>query len=246
MGGGPADAAIGLVGGEEVDGQVPTAVALERGTAAAVLAADPDVVVAVGEPALVDLVRAGIAERSVSVLPVGAGGGVRSVPSGGLTDALDGLTRGWNTVERPVLAVEVGDSRVEALFDLMLTTEEPARISEYTVRSDGERVGRFRADAVVVTTPAGSTGYARAAEGSVLAPGTDVVGVVPVAPFVTDTDRWVLPDGSVSLTVERDETPVELLADGRSVGGVEAGHPLRVGRAGSVTVAVVGTSRPFW
>jgi NAD+ kinase len=128
----------------------------------------------------------------------------------------------------------------------MLSTDEPARISEYTVRCGAETVATFRADAVLVTTPAGSTGYARAAKGSLLAPGTGVVGVVPIAPFVTDTDQWVLPDDAVSLVVERDETPVELLVDGRSVGLVDPRQPVKVEQTASLTVAVVEESRGFF
>ena len=50
--------------------------------------------------------------------------------------------------------------------------------------------------------------------------------VVPVAPFATDADRLVLPLDGVALGVERDETPVELLADGRTERDVEIGDPV--------------------
>lgn len=214
------------------------------GSAAEVLAADPSLVVAAGEDALVDLVRADI---SVPVLPVDAGASVRSVPESDADTAVERfLTGSWTGDELPLLSVTLPTDRVEAMFDLTLSTDEPARISEYTVLSGTERVATFRADAVVVTTAAGSTGYARAARGPVLAPGTGVIGVVPIAPFVTDTDHWVLDDDAVSLVVERDETPVELLVDGRSTGIVPTNEPIEIAQERSLTVAVVEESQSFF
>ncbi|ELZ23905.1 sugar kinase [Haloterrigena salina JCM 13891] len=110
--------------------------------------------------------------------------------------------------------------RDRALFDVTLVTDEPARISEYGVASRGDSVARFRADGVVVATAAGSDGYAGAVDAPSLSTAVDAVAVAPVAPFVTDTRRWVLPDDRLELTVERDEGPIALVADGRRVTSV--------------------------
>lgn len=213
----------------------------ESGTASAVLDRDPAAVVAAGEAALVDLVRAGV---DVPVLPVDAGRGVRSVPRGEVTPAVASLVAGdASVVTYPVHAVDGG---VAVLFDLLLVTEGPARISEYVVRVDGDTVGRFRADGVVLATPAGSVDYARAAGGPVVAPGTGVGAVVPVAPFATDQDDWVLPLDAVELSVARDDAPVRLVADGREERRVAAGRTLALDRSGTLRVAVVPASTGFF
>jgi NAD+ kinase len=80
----------------------------------------------------------------------------------------------------------------------------------------------------------------------VLAPETGVVSVIPVAPFATKVDSWVVNNSAVSLRVERDETPVELLADGRSSGVVGRGEKLRIQQDESITLAIVEESRSFW
>jgi NAD+ kinase len=77
------------------------------------------------------------------------------------------------------------------------------------------QIARFRADGVVASTPAGSHGYNRRAGGPVVASGTGIASVVPIAPFSTSAGHWMLPIEAVELAVERDETPVELLVDGR-------------------------------
>ncbi len=213
---------------------------------AALAAGEPavDSVVAVGEAALLDLVDAG---STAPVLPVEAGRGVRSLPRESIAAGVADLVAGrWERVDHPILVADHAGGAARALFDLMLVTDEPARISEYAVASGDTHVSTFRADAVVVASPAGSTGYARDAGGAVVAPGTGVGAVVPVAPFATSTDDWVLPIEGLELTVEREETPVVLLADDREVGEIPAHDPVTVGTDGTVSLAAVDASRPFY
>ncbi|WP_227355024.1 ATP-NAD kinase [Haladaptatus salinisoli] len=210
----------------------------------AVLDANPSVVVAPGEAAVTGLVRAGV---SVPILPVGAGPGLESVPESDVELGIeDLLAEEWTTRNRPLLSASVGGNRVaDALFDATLVTSEPARISEYSVRADGEFVDQFRADATVVATPAGSRGYARNAGGPVVQLGTEVVSVVPVAPFAIHVDDWVLRD-PVTLAVERDEDAVVLLADDREVCPVEPHEPVEMAFDGTVELASVDASRSFF
>jgi len=196
--------------------------AVERETA--------DVVVAVGEDALLDVALdgAGRVDSRPRILPVGVGDGYFGARKRQAAAAVRELVSGerW-TVEHPVVSVAVGDENVgEAFLDASLVTSEPARISEYAVAHEGDRVASFRADAAVVATPAGSTGYTRAAGGPVVTPGTGLV-VVPVAPFTTRTDSWVLPDG-LTVTVEREEEAVELVLDADPWGAVPARTPITV------------------
>jgi NAD+ kinase len=203
-----------------------------------------DFAVADGEAAVVDLLRA---EVGVPVLPVAAGRGVRSVPATDAPSALERVLDGeYRTERHPVVSAQRAFNGVHALFDVTLVAAEPARISEFSVRCAGESVARFRADGVVASTPAGSVGYNSAAGGPVVATGTDVVSVVPLAPFATDADQWVLPLDEVTLSVERDETPVELLADGRTERTVAAGEPVTLSTSERFETVVVPESEQFF
>ncbi|WP_348612358.1 ATP-NAD kinase [Halobaculum rarum] len=181
--------------------------------------ADPDAVVTLGERALVETV---LGDPSAPVLPVNAGDGRHAVRRVDAEAALAALAGGHGRTEsRATLSVAVdGDRRARAALDATLMTVEPARISEYTVSEsdDDEPIARVRSDGVVVATPAGSSGYARAAGGSVLAPGTGL-SVVPVSPFATTADTWVLADEAV-VRVERDDCDVQLIVDGETAGVV--------------------------
>ena len=203
-------------------------------------AASAAIVVAAGEGALVDVARRGV---DAPALPVDAGAGTRSVPAEAVTAAVEGALVGDCRTE-PVSLVRAGGEGV-ALFDVALLAAEPARISEFSIRYRGDRLTRFRADGVVASTPSGSVGYNRAADGPLVAPGTGVVAVVPIAPFRTDDARWVLPPEEVTLAVERDETPIEVLLDGRLERTASTADPISLEPAEGIEVLLVPESRSF-
>lgn len=235
---------IGVVDPEALLGRSVAAldgVAVEERAADAV-AADPATAVAVGEAALIDLVRADV---DVPILPIDAGDGVGSVPLADGADAVERtLTGEYETRRRPVLGVALDGERAgRAVFDAMLVREEPARVSEYGVAAP-DPIERFRADGVVVATPAGSHGYARAAGGPVVIPDGDAVAVVPVGAFAIRIDHWVVDAGTpVTLTVERDEGDVGLLLDGRDVGRVPPGVPVEVRIDGAFETVALADER---
>ncbi|MCL9814919.1 hypothetical protein [Natranaeroarchaeum aerophilus] len=215
------------------------------GAVTELLEADPDGIVAQGNCTVLDLGRTG---TTVPILPIDAGPGVRSVPADSLESAISELVSGeFNTVEQCRYTVTVGGTDAGiAVSDAMLVTEEPARISEYSIHTKSNRVTQFRADGVVVATPTGSHGYAAAARGPMLAPGTGVVAV-PIAQFATDRDSWVLGTGEpVTLRVERDDGPVELLVDDRRYGHVAPGVDVTLTPGVPLQLAVVTESEPYW
>lgn len=186
-----------------------------------------DVLLAVGEPAVLSLATD---PAPCPVLPVVPGGELHAVARSSLPAALESLADGeFRPVTHPILGLSIDGTEVaRAVTDAMLLTSEPARISEYAVRTPDERVDRFRSDAVVVATPLGSSGYAATAGGATVAADAGL-SVVPVSPFSTRARTWVL-QPPLTLTVERDEDAVTLLADDREVRGVAPDEPVRLAR----------------
>ncbi|VTT87538.1 NAD kinase [Halorubrum sp. DM2] len=228
------------------DGE-PAAAMRSAATATGARLVDPaesDAIVAVGDAALWDAARAVASAdaRSVPILPVGDGR--YAVDADLAVDRLDAVVAGlggseasldgFACVAHPVLAVDgAGDGRRHfAAANVAFVTATPARISEYEIAFlDGESVS-VRADGAVVATPLGSDGYAAAAGGPVVSPGGGLA-VVPVAPFTTRPDTWVVTDG-VRVTVEREEEPVALVVDGTRRGTVEPHRTVRVETATTV------------
>ena len=207
----------------------------------AVLRANPSVLVAAGHASLTALVPAAV---DVPVLPVGQVSGIESVARERVPDALEAVVGGAvDCHRRPVLGVSLesdGDVvRDRALFDVTLVTDEPARISEYSVYSRGHPVATFRADGVVAATPAGSHGYASTVDAPQLSPAIDAIAVAPIGPFVTQTRQWVLPDDDLVCTVERNENDVRLVVDDRSVGMVSMDARVTVSVTDTLSTLVV-------
>lgn len=228
---------VGVVGDRSLSTAVEDAGAsVTVGSVADVLATDPDWVAAVGDAALSALIGEA---PSVPLLAVDVEPGVPGVTRQEAPDAIAAILDGEVTetpLERFTANAE-GECLGTFLRDVMLITGEPARISEYGVLSGDRRVARFRADGVVVATPAGSPGYLRSAGGPIVEPGTGTLAVVPVAPFETVSEHWILDDAGVSLAVHRDE-PVVLVTDGTEQGRVTKDAPVELDPAGELQLYV--------
>lgn len=194
---------------------------------------NPDAVLACGESALRDVALDG---SDAPVLPVSREERHYAVARRDVAAAVRALVAGHaRTVDHPVMSLSVGDEDAgRALFDVTLVTSQTAKISEYGVGAPDGRIDEFRADGVVVASPVGSAGYARAANGSLLLPGTGLA-VVPISPFTTQTDTWVVPE-EVTLSVERDEGRVSLLADRDERAHVRPDEPVSVTTDESVSL----------
>jgi len=230
------DSAVGVVGDPAVADRLR-----EAGSSVVAGAVDSvpatERVVAVGQSA----VRAvAAADADPLILPVAAGRGLRSVARDAVPAAVAGLDAA--RVERhPVFEVDAGDVAT-AVFDVTAVTTEAAHISEYAVGTTTDRLGQFRADGVTLATPAGSPGYARRIGGPVLAPAAAMGVVVPIAPFQTNPDHWVVSLDGLSVSVERDEATVALYADGDEVATVACGGAVSLRRVGTLRVAVLTES----
>lgn len=117
--------------------------------------------------------------------------------------------------ERAMLCVQVGQQRSLALNDVVVARGAQLRAITIDLAVHDRDVTRFTADAVVVATATGSTAYALAAGGPVLAPDLANVVVVPVAGHLSALRSLVLPEtAELALTVVRSQ-PAIVSADGQ-------------------------------
>jgi NAD+ kinase len=186
---------------------------------------EPEAIVAVGHDAVES---AALADAETPLLVVDADDDCYGTTRERLDVAAAALADGrYRRVSHSVLGVDVAGERVgRAVFDATLMTSEPARISEYALSVDGERLFDVRADGVVVSTPLGSAGYGRAAGGPIVAPGGGLA-VAPVAPFSTRASPWVVP-GPLALHIQRDEGDVSLFVDAEERHHVRPDDPVEI------------------
>ncbi|MBR2465803.1 MAG: NAD(+)/NADH kinase [Clostridia bacterium] len=138
-------------------------------------------------------------------------------------DVLDRLLDGdYKIVEKLLLSAELrSDDRVLrcehlAVNDVVISHDDYFGIADFTLENDlGDRV-KYRADSVIISTPAGSTAYSLSAGGPIVAHNVNSMLVTPVCPH-SFFNRSIIFDASESLTVRNIcEQNLKISVDGRS------------------------------
>ena len=131
------------------------------------------------------------------------------------------LDGGVRTEERMMLQASVIEDTEEeprlslhALNDVVVGRSTIARLLNVDASIDGVRLPTNRADAVIVATATGSTGYAMSAGGPILFPEARVMVVKPVASHTGLRDALVVPPDSLIELRVRDGQHTMLSADG--------------------------------
>jgi NAD+ kinase len=110
-----------------------------------------------------------------------------------------------------------------AINDVAIHRKVGERVADIAYELEGEEVGRVRCDGLVVSTPAGSTGYNLANGGPVMAWGVAGFVVSFIAPHsLTARALVVAPDDRLTIH-NRSQEPLDVAVDGRPCGEIPAG-----------------------
>jgi NAD+ kinase len=165
-----------------------------------------------------------LGDRNVPILPVnlGALGFLTSVTLNELYPLLELVLAGKHRIsERMMLEAEVVRggktiSRHQALNDAVVTKSDLARIIDLDVFVDGDLVGRFRADGLIVATPTGSTAYSLSAGGPIIYPVHQAFVITPICPHMLTNRPLVLSDSAqVEIQFVSGDEPCRLTVDGQ-------------------------------
>ena len=190
-------------------------------------------------------VRAG-----VPIIPVGMGtlSFLAELAPTEVTDRLAPYLGGdfWRD-ERAMLAVEVEGKRALALNDVVVARGAALRAVSVDLAVQGHHVTRFTADGLVVATATGSTAYALAAGGPVVAPELRNLVIGPIARHLSSLGSLVHPDtAEIRLTVVRIQ-PAVVSADGQVDFDLTVNQSIKVRLAEERTVfARRGDPRDFY
>ncbi len=83
-----------------------------------------------------------------------------------------------------------------ALNDITLDRGSSHRLINSTLYSNGNRVARYTADGLIVSTPTGSTAYSLSAGGPIVMPDLNAIVVTPISPHTLTLRPIVMPDNS--------------------------------------------------
>ncbi|MGA2509725.1 MAG: NAD(+)/NADH kinase [Candidatus Acidiferrales bacterium] len=154
-----------------------------------------------GDGTLLSAARA-LGSHKVPILAVNLGGlgFLTSVTLEEMYPLLEQVVAGKHqTSERMMLEAEIirgGKSfeRQSALNDAVANKAALARMLDFDVHVNGNHVGRYRADGLIVATPTGSTAYSLAAGGPIVDPELDAFVITPICPHMLTNRPIVIPD----------------------------------------------------
>jgi NAD+ kinase len=149
----------------------------------------------------------------------GAIGFLATIEPWELEDGLRHALRGeFDVMELPgLLAATSGGDRV-AINDVSFHRRQEGRVAELAYSVAGEQLGEVRCDGLVVSTPAGSTGYNLANGGPVLAWGVEGFVVSFIAPHtLTARALVVAPGDTLEVTNRSRSEEVDVSTDARVI-----------------------------
>ena len=172
------------------------------------------------------------AHPQVPVFAVNFGevGFLATVDPDGLTEAFERAFAGdYETLALPTISVGRPDGSWTGINDISVHRKAGLRVAELAYALAGEEVGRVRCDGLVVSTPAGSTGYNLANGGPVMAWGVEGFVVSFIAPHsLTARALVVAPGDELTIHNASREEPVEVHVDGRPATEIAAGEDIAV------------------
>lgn len=190
------------------------------------------VIVLGGDGTLLSVARpAAHAEVPVFGVNYGGMGFLTATPRDELYTALENVLQGRYAITRRMMlrarvdraegeddagGPDDGNDVRDVLNDAVVNKTSLARIVELETMVDEERVSRFRADGLILSTPTGSTAYSLAAGGPIVLPEVDAILLTPICPHTLTNRPLVLPGSArVSVRVHSSDQDVLLTLDGQ-------------------------------
>jgi NAD+ kinase len=128
-------------------------------------------------------------------------------------------------------AKDMEKNPLQALNDVVVGRSAISRLVHLEVRIDGSLLTTYRADAVIVATATGSTGYSISAGGPILHPQSRDILLNPVATHLGLSSALVLPPDSVVEVALRSDYKAVLSVDGRVDMDLAPGETVEVSRS---------------
>lgn len=187
--------------------------------------------------------------REVPILGINLGrvGFLTTATREEMLPALDALVAGRYLLERRLslhatIISDEGGVRSEqlALNDVVVHKSGVARVVRIRVSVDGEDLGPYSSDGVVVASPTGSTAYSLSAGGPIVAPGVEAMIITPVCAHTLAVRPVVVPPDATICAEPMSPGAEDLLVsyDGQLGTTLAAGDQVYVRRARSCVMLV--------
>jgi NAD+ kinase len=218
---------VELAAAEGVEVRLPAAEAEKFGTIPGTEPAGesaPDLALVLGGDGTILTALRKFAGTGVPVFAInfGAIGFLATIEPWELEERVSSALRGeFDVMELPGLVAATPDGERLAVNDVSFHRRQDGRVAELAYSVEGEELGEVRCDGLVVSTPAGSTGYNLANGGPVLAWGVEGFVVSFIAPHtLTARALVVAPGDTLEVTNRSQSEEVDLSTDARLAGAL--------------------------
>jgi NAD+ kinase len=139
------------------------------------------------------------------------------------------LSGRFDVLRLPAIAVTADDLELYAINDVSVHRKAGERVAQLAYGVDGDTVASVRCDGLVISSPAGSTGYNLANGGPVMAWGVEGYVVSFIAPHSMTARPLVVAPHDVLEVANRSRGggAVDIHVDGRPAGELECERSLR-------------------
>ena len=178
-----------------------------------------------------------VGPREIPIMGVNLGGLgflAEATPEDLTRDLEDYLNGRYHIEERSLLECRIEDTNEKyfAFNDLVIDKAGFSRVIQIVTHVDNSLLNSYIADALIISTPTGSTGYSLSAGGPIVVPEANVFIINPICPHSLTNRPVVVPDTSnIRLQVHTEFKEVKLFRDGHEVSGYPSGTVFLITRA---------------
>lgn len=123
---------------------------------------------------------------------------------------------------RMLIQVEFNDKKVIAVNDAVISKPNLSTIIDLSISCNGRPALSYRADAVLFSTPTGSTAYALSNGGAVADPELDFISVSPICPHSLISRPYLFSDKAILKVTLGKNNVGHLIVDGRPIVSLNA------------------------
>ena len=109
-----------------------------------------------------------------------------------------------------------GRKILTGINEIVIDKYNSTRVIEIEMSYNDEKVLRFIADGIIISTPTGSTGYSLSAGGPIVSPSGQVFVITPISPHTLNFRPLIVPDNGKIHIIAKGSGKIRVTADGHS------------------------------
>ncbi len=122
----------------------------------------------------------------------------------------------FKVVEQVIIEAKVSETKImHGINDIVIDKFDSIKMIELEIFYNNERVVKLVSDGIIISTPAGSTGYSLSCNGPIVNPKSKVFVITPISPHTLNIRPIIVPDEGMLKVKILKEGKARISADGQ-------------------------------